>query len=107
MDEEELERIRQKKLEEMKEKQQEADEAEASEAEARKKAVLRKVMTPEARQRLNNIRMARPEFADSVEQQLVMLASSGRIRGKIDDEQLKEMLKKAQSGSGEIRIRRK
>lgn len=107
-EDEELEKLKEKRLKELKEKQSSSagEEREAA-AEAQKKAALRKVLTPEARQRLSNLRVARPQFAESIEQQLIMLAARGRVRGKIDDEQLKEMLKKAQSGSKDVNIRRK
>jgi len=105
MDDEELEKLREKKLREMQEG--ESAEEEKQEAEAQKKAALRKVLTPDARQRLSNLRVARPEFAESIEQQLIMLAAKGRVQGKIDDEQLKELLKKAQSGKKDVNIRRK
>ncbi len=74
--------------------------------EAQKQAVLKQILTPEARQRLTNIRMVKPEFADQIELQLIQLAQSGRIKVPISDEQLKEALARLQSSRKEIRIRR-
>jgi programmed cell death protein 5 len=74
--------------------------------EAQKQAALKQILTPEARQRLTNIRMVKPEFADQIEMQLIQLAQSGRIKVPIGDDQLKEALAKLQSGRKEIRIRR-
>jgi programmed cell death protein 5 len=74
--------------------------------EAQKQAALKQIMTPEARQRLTNIRMVKPEFADQIEMQLIQLAQSGRIKVPISDDQLKEALAKLQSSRKEIRIRR-
>jgi programmed cell death protein 5 len=74
--------------------------------EAQKQAALKLVLTPEARQRLTNIRMVKPEFADQIELQLIQLAQSGRIKIPISDEQLKEALARMQSSRKEIRIRR-
>jgi programmed cell death protein 5 len=74
--------------------------------EAQKQAALKLIMTPEARQRLTNIRMVKPEFADQVEVQLIQLAQSGRVKLPITDEQLKEALGRLQSSRKEIRIRR-
>ena len=74
--------------------------------ESQKQAALKLIMTPEARQRLTNIRMVKPEFADQVEVQLIQLAQSGRVKLPITDDQLKEALAKLQSSRKEIRIRR-
>ncbi len=74
--------------------------------EAQKQSVLKQILTPEARQRLTNIRMVKPEFADQIELQLIQLAQSGRIKVPISDEQLKEALGRLQSSRKEIRIRR-
>jgi len=73
---------------------------------AQKQAVLKQILTPEARQRLTNIRMVKPEFAEQIEMQLIQLAQSGRIRLPISDDQLKDALAKLQSQRKEIRIRR-
>jgi programmed cell death protein 5 len=55
--------------------------------------LLMQVLEPDARERLNTIKLTKPEFAASVEQQLVSLAQSGRLKNKITDAQLKELLR--------------
>jgi programmed cell death protein 5 len=55
--------------------------------------ILMQVLEPDARERLNTIKLTKPEFAGSVEQQLVALAQSGRLQKKITDAQLKELLR--------------
>jgi len=55
--------------------------------------VLMQVLEPDARERLNTIKLTKPEFAGAVEQQLVALAQSGRLQKKITDAQLKELLR--------------
>lgn len=74
--------------------------------EAQKQAALKQVLTPEARQRLTNIRMVKPEFAEQIELQLIQLAQAGRISVPITDDQLKEALGRLQSQRKEIKIRR-
>jgi programmed cell death protein 5 len=75
-------------------------------AEVQKQAVLRQILAPEARQRLSNIRMVRPEFAEQLELQLIQLAQTGKVSLPISDEQLKEALVRMQSQKREVRIRR-
>ena len=88
--------------------QQEAEQA-REQYEAQKQAVLRKILTPEARQRLANIKLVQPEFAEQLEIQLIQLAQSGRVNLPINDNQLKDLLTKIQSQQTkrDITIRRK
>jgi len=86
----ELEELRRKKLEEL-QKRAEA-ERQAQIAAAQRRAVLKRILTPEALARLDNIRVVRPDLVEALEQQLISLASSGRIRVPIDDETLKKIL---------------
>jgi len=99
-DEDELEELRQKKMEQLMEAQRE-------QAEAQKKALLRKTLTDGARQRLNSVRMSKPQFAEKVEQQVIALARSGRIQGKIDEDQMKELLSELKPDSQDFNIRRR
>jgi programmed cell death protein 5 len=105
---EELELIRRRKLSELQRAMAEEEKAEKlqSQLEAQKQSILRVILTPEARQRLTNIKMVRPEFAEQIELQLIQLAQAGRIRVPLTDEQLKETLKRIQSQRREIKIRR-
>ena len=54
--------------------------------------VMRIALTSEARQRLTNVRMVKPDVAHAIEEYIIQLVSSGRLKRTIDDEQLKEML---------------
>jgi len=109
---EEIEKLREKKLERLKEQQEggagdEARETQRQQAEAQKKALLRKSLTDSARQRLNSVKMSKPEFAEQVEQQVVALAQSGRIQGQIDEEQMKSLLQELQPDQQEFNIKRR
>ncbi len=55
-------------------------------------ALLRKIMTPEARERLANLRLVKPELASLVEQQIIALAQAGRLPIPVTDELLKTLL---------------
>ncbi|MHB9287822.1 DNA-binding protein [Halobacteriales archaeon Cl-PHB] len=111
---EELEKLRQEKMEQLKEQQQgggggqeEAMEAQRQQAEAQKKAILRQHLTDEARKRLNTVKMSKPDVGEQVEQQLVALAQSGRIQSKIDDQKMKELLKELTPDSKSFDIKRR
>jgi programmed cell death protein 5 len=109
---EELEKLRQEKMEQLQEGQEGEDAEEAREAqreqrEAQKKAMLRKHLTDDARKRLNTIKMSKPQFGEQVEQQVVALAQSGRIQGRIDDEKMKAILKELKPDEQDYDIRRR
>ena len=74
--------------------------------EGQKQALLRKILAPEARRRLTNLNMVKPEFTKQLEMQLIQLAQQGRINIPITDAQLKELLVKLQSGKRDYTIRR-
>ncbi len=107
--EDELENIKKKKLEQL-EKQMQYDESqeEADEQiEAQRKAVLRTVMTPKARERLARVKMARPDVAEGIEQQIIMLAQRGAIKDKVDDSTLKKLLGNLTQRKKDIKIERR
>ena len=111
-DDEELERLRQEKMEKLREQQQgqgggEAQEAQRQQAEAQKKALLRQHLTDGARKRLNTVKMSKPQFGEKVEQQVIALARSGRIQGKIDEEKMKDLLSELKPDSKSFDIERR
>lgn len=76
-------------------------------ADSQMQLILMQILEPDARERLNTIKLTRPDFARSVEQQLVLLAKSGRLKDKITDVQLKALLQQIQPAKREFNIRRK
>lgn len=106
---EDLDKIKEKKLKQLKSQmeKQEEEEERRQELEAQKKQLLRKILTTDARSRLSNLRMAKPDFTERVELQLIQLARSGRIDLPLTDEQLKQILKKLQKNKRSFNIRRK
>jgi programmed cell death protein 5 len=108
MSDEEMEQLRKRKLLELQrriaEEQQRAQVQQ--QIEVQKQALLRRILTPDARRRLTNLKMVKPEFAQQLELQLIQLAQQGRMSIPVTDEQLKEILVKLQSGRREFKIRR-
>jgi programmed cell death protein 5 len=83
-----------------------APDKEAQERRMMREAALRMALTSEARQRLANVRMVRPDLANSIEEYVIQLASSGKLRSAVDDEQVKQMLAQLQGRKRDITIRR-
>lgn len=105
-EDEELEALRQKKLAEMQEQQATSQMQEEQKAalEAQKQAILRQILTEEARQRLTNVKLVRPELAEAVEVRLIQLAQQGAINDKLSDAQLKDILRKIQGQKRETKV---
>jgi programmed cell death protein 5 len=80
-------------------------EKQEKERKALRERILRIALTSEARQRLTNVRMVRPELANTIEEYIVQLFSSGNLKSVIDDEQLKQILYSLQEKKRDIRIR--
>jgi len=112
MVDDELAELRRQRMEQLQPQamEQQALEEEAlrqQQIEAQIRLALMEILEPEARERLNTIKLTRPEFARAVEQQLVMLAQSGRIRQRITDEQLRSLLAQLTPAKKDYRITRK
>ncbi len=112
--EEDLSAIRQQRMAELRAQQgqqEQAAQAQAqaqADAEVQKAALMRKILTPEARQRLQNVKLVKPEFAAQIEVQLLQLAQSGRVPLPVNDELLKQLLTQIQGKQAkrDISIRR-
>lgn len=111
-DDEKLEELRQKKMEQLQDQAESqgndaSQEAAQQQAEAQKKALLRQHLTDDARKRLNTVKMSKPQFGEQVERQVISLARSGRIQGKIDDQKMKQLLKELKPDSKSFDIKRR
>lgn len=85
------------------------DERKPSDAEvsALKEQALRTLLMPEARLRLNNVKMVKPELAAMVENYLLGMASQGRLNSQISDDQLKQILLSIQQPKRDFKINRR
>ncbi len=77
-----------------------------SELQAQKETMLKQILSPDARRRLNNIRMVKPDLANLVETYLLNLSGQGKITGQISDDQLKQILLSAQQPKRDFKINR-
>jgi len=105
---EELEKLRQRRVAELQAQRAQQGQAVQAQAEAQKEAVMRKILTPEARARLQNVKLVRPDFAEQVEMQLIQVAQTGKVPLPITDDLLKRLLAELQSQQAkrDISIRR-
>ncbi|AGB03929.1 DNA-binding protein [Aciduliprofundum sp. MAR08-339] len=110
MEDRELEEIKRRKMMELMQQsaaQENVEERRREEEEAARQAILRQILEPEARERLARIKLVRPELAEAVENQLIILAQSGRLGRMITDDELKSILSRLTSQRREIRIERR
>jgi programmed cell death protein 5 len=111
-DDPELDEIRKRKQLELQKQLEEQEQQKEIKAQidVQRQRILINILTDQARERLNNIKLANQEFATSLENQLIQLSQSGRIKAKITDDQLKVMLRQIQGQSKtdkKITIKRK
>jgi len=107
-EEEELAELRRQRMMQMQQQQMAEQEQlqRQQQMQAQMQSVLMQVMEPAARERLGTIKLTRPDVAATIEQQIVALAQSGRLRQKITDEQLKSLLTQIIPQKREFNIRR-
>lgn len=108
MSDEELENLRRRRLSEL-QQQATGDQNQSQvkkQVDAQKQALLRQILSPEARQRLTNLKLIKPEFTEQIELQLIQLAQAGKLPIPLPDAQLKQILIQLQSRKRETKIRR-
>jgi programmed cell death protein 5 len=108
MSDEELEELRKRKLMELQQRlsQEQQKIQMQQQIEMQKQALLRRILTAKARQRLTNLKMVKPDFTEQLELQLIQLAQQGKVNIPITDEQLKDILIRLQPSRRNIKIRR-
>jgi len=108
MEDAELEELRRRKMAEL-QRHQEAQvmaQEQQHQVDQQRQMIMRQILTPPARDRLANLRMAYPDIARLVEDQLIALVQSGRIQQQVDDNTLKEILRRVAPKKREIKIER-
>ena len=85
------------------------DENTPNEAEitAQKEMILKQILSPDARLRLNNVRMVKPDLASLVENYLIGMVSQGKIHAQITDDQLRQILQSTQQPKRDFKINRR
>lgn len=85
------------------------DENTSNEAEitAQKEMILKQILSPDARLRLNNVRMVKPDLASLVENYLIGMVSQGKIHAQITDDQLKQILLSTQQPKRDFKFNRR
>lgn len=108
-EEDELEAIRKKKMEELQlqAQQQEVLAEQQRMIEAERQRIMRQILTPKARERLGRLKTARPELVSNIEDQLITLARTGRVRGQINDDELRNILSRLIPKKRDIKIERR
>lgn len=106
--EEELEELRRRRMLEIQAQLQEQQRQEElrRQFEIQKRAAIMQILTPEARSRLANLKVAKPKFAEQLELQLIQLAQAGKLSSRVTDAQLREILDRLQARKREFKIRR-
>jgi programmed cell death protein 5 len=105
----EMEELRRRKMLELQRRlsqEQQRSQAE-QQMEMQKQALMRRILTPKARQRIANLKMVKPEFASQLELQLIQLAQQGKVDIPISDRTLKQILVQLQSRRRDIKITRR
>lgn len=93
-------------MSEQRDSQPRKEQGEDKEKKVLRENIMRMALTSEARQRLANIKMVKPQIAQSIEEYIVQMASSGKLKQVINDDQLKELLGSIQGKKREFTIRR-
>ena len=100
----ELDEIKQRKMEELKKKyeQQQTE----FQQEQQLDAMMRQMLSEKAKARLGNVKLVNSELYFKAVQAIIYLCKAGQVRGKLEEDQLKSLLKKL-GEKREIQVKRK
>jgi len=104
----ELEAIRARKLQALQQQQMQQDQhkqLQIQEAMQQVDMLVRKFLTPEAQNRLGNLKLVDPELVQKLKIYLAQMYASGQIK-QMDDSQLREILLKLKTAQKDINIKR-
>lgn len=106
-----LEEIRKRKLKELKERQQQSpeqnEEQQLQQQFAQMESLVKNYLTKDALERYGNLKVGHSEKAMRVVMVLAQMIQSGQIQSKINDQQLKEILKRLEPKKKDFNIKRK
>jgi programmed cell death protein 5 len=104
----EAEQLKSLKMEELQQQfaQQQAESEKKVLAEQKIESLLRKLLSPEAKSRLKNVRLVNQELYWNAVQQVLIHFRSGKIKGQVSESQVKSLLE-VLSRKREIKIKRK
>lgn len=94
-DTDDIEDIRERKRRELREQAQTKDTSDQSPPNSDsvdREAILKQILTDDARRRLNAVRMTHPDRVDYLETQLLRAAAQGRLPDQVNDDQITAML---------------
>jgi programmed cell death protein 5 len=106
----ELEAIKARKLQELQQKQamqqQQQKQQQMQEMLKQIDSMVSRFLTPEAQDRLSNLKLVDPDLVQKLKIYLAQMAASGKIK-KMDDSQLKDILQKLKSSQKDVSITRR
>ncbi|WP_337859814.1 DNA-binding protein [Ferroplasma sp.] len=108
----ELNNIRKRKLQEMQRNAQQGEmddenRKQGEQEDAQRQQILRQILSTEARERLSTLKLVKPDLVSNVENQLIQLAGMGRINRVIGDDELKGILSRLIGTKRETKIERR
>lgn len=102
----ELEEIRRRKLAEYQQRlQEERLRQQQIQAQLQLRAMLRRVLEPEAFERIERVKLASPELYAQAVRYILALYQAGRIQRKLGDDEVKSLLLRLRGPKRETKIR--